>query len=364
MDAFSEALGTLRITGAVFLHSELTAPWGFHSPDARDAGRRLALPAEHLIFFHLVTEGRATAGVEGLGEEPLQAGEIVIFPGGDAHRLWNGRAAALVDTTALLPKILSGSLALERGGGGGEVTRLICGYFGCERYAGRHFLAALPPVLKVNIRRSRSGEWIERSLRFAAEESGNGGAGRHALLSKLSEALFVETLSRYVDELPPERSGWLAAARDEVAGRALASIHRDPGRAWTLEDLAREAGASRSVLAERFTHALGAAPLAYLARWRLQLAARQLETTGRSVLEIATAVGYQSEAAFNRAFKREFDLPPARYRRGVRDAGAGRLHRGPLEPRRPEADPPARPSPGVPPGRARTGPWAAGPRRG
>ena len=157
MDAFSEALGAVRITGALFLHSELTAPWGFASPDAREAGRRLSLPAEHLVLFHLVTEGRATARVEGHADVTLEAGDVVIFPGGDAHRLWNGRVAQLVDTTSLLPKILSGSLALERGGGGGRPTRLVCGYFGCERYAGRLFLAGLPPVLKVHVRGSPSG---------------------------------------------------------------------------------------------------------------------------------------------------------------------------------------------------------------
>lgn len=215
----------------------------------------------------------------------------------------------------MLPKILSGSLAVERGGGGGAATRFICGYIGCERYAERLFLAGLPPVFKVNIRGDASGVWIEGSLRHLVGEVESVHAGRHALVSKLCEALFIQTLCRYMDELPPERTGWLAAARDEVVGRTLACLHRDPARAWTLAALAKEACVSRTVLAERFTRFLGQPPLAYLAHWRLQLAARLLETTDQSALQVALDVGYESEAAFSRAFKRKFELPPAQYRR-------------------------------------------------
>jgi AraC-like DNA-binding protein len=150
-------------------------------------------------------------------------------------------------------------------------------------------------------------------LQVADSESGR--AGRLAVLAKLSEALFVEALCRYMDDLPPEQTGWLAAARDEVAGNALACLHRDPGRPWTLDELAQAAGTSRTVLAERFTQLLGESPLAYLARWRQQLAARLLETTDRKVLRVALDVGYESEAAFSRAFKRQFGVPPARFRR-------------------------------------------------
>lgn len=314
MDVLSEVLRGMRITGALLFNSELTAPWGYAAPPVASVQHLLAPGTEHLVVFHLVTEGRAMARAGG-HEVGLEAGDIVVLPHGDAHVLSSGPVRDPVDATTLLPRILTGSLALERGGGGGSATRFVCGYFGCERHAGRLFLAGLPPVFKVNVRGDEAGAWIEASLRHLVDEVGSARPGRLALISKLSEALFVETLCRYADEQPPEVTGWLAAARDPVVGRALALLHHDPARAWTLPRLAREAGASRSVLVARFTRLLALPPLAYLARWRLQLAARLLETTDRSALQVAAEVGYGSEAAFNRAFKREFDLPPARYRR-------------------------------------------------
>jgi AraC-like DNA-binding protein len=315
MDALSQALRSMRITGALFFNAELTAPWGFASPPSSTAQQMLAPGTEHLVLFHLVSEGRASARVSNHEPVALEAGDVVVLPHGDAHELSNGTVSRWIDATTLLPKILSGSLTLERGGGGGEVTRFICGYFGCERYAERLFLAGLPPVFKVNLRGDASGAWVEGSLRHLVAELESARAGRVALVSKLCEALFIQTLCRYMDELPLERTGWLAAARDAVVGSALACLHREPARAWTLAALAQEAGVSRSVLMERFTRYLGQAPLAYLAQWRLQLAARLLETTDHSALQVALDVGYESEAAFSRAFKRKFELPPARYRR-------------------------------------------------
>ncbi len=335
MDALSEALRGVRITGALFFNAEYGAPWGFASPPSATVAPLLAPGTEHLVFFHLLTEGQATASVPGHDGVPLQAGDIVVFPHGDAHHLWNGRVRELHDSSELLPKLLTGSVVSERGGGGGAVTRFVCGYFGCERYAERLFLAGLPPVFKVHIRGDPAGAWIESSIRHSVNEIEAARAGRVALLSKLSEALFMETLCRYMDELPPERTGWLAAARDEVAGRALARIHRDPVRAWTLPELAKEAGASRTVLVERFTRLLGEPPLAYLTRWRLQLAARLLEATDHKVLQIAQEVGYGSEPAFNRAFKRTFEVPPAQYRRRLRQ-GKGEFARGRDDPGPPE----------------------------
>jgi AraC-like DNA-binding protein len=247
---------------------------------------------------------------------PLEAGDVVVLPRGDAHELWNGSVSELTDASLLLPRILGGAIASERGGGSGPITKFICGYIGCERHAQRLFLAGLPPVFKANVRREASGEWIESSIRYLASERGSTRAGRAALLAKLAEALLIETLRQYMAELPPERTGWLAGARNPAVGLALAAIHREPAQAWTVAGLAKRAGVSRSVFAARFNELLGEAPLAYVSRWRLQLGARLLETTDDNVLQIASKVGYESEAAFNRAFKREFDLPPARYRRG------------------------------------------------
>jgi AraC-like DNA-binding protein len=315
-DPLSEALRSVRLSGAVFLHAELGMPWGFASPPASTTSHLLAPTAEHVVLFHLLVEGQATARVPGYDDVPLEAGDIAVLARGHAHELWNGSVRHLTDASLLLPKILGGAIASERGGGSGPTTKFICGYIGCERHAERLFLAGLPPLFKVNIRREASGEWLESSMRYLASEQGSTRAGRTALLAKLAEALFIETLRRYMAELPPERSGWLAAARDPGVGRALAAIHREPGQAWTVAELAKEASVSRSVFAARFNQLLGEAPLAYLARWRIQLGARLLETTDDSVLQIAMKVGYESEAAFNRAFKREFELPPARYRRG------------------------------------------------
>jgi len=199
-------------------------------------------------------------------------------------------------------------------GGGGEVTRIICGYMACEPRLSKLFLAGLPPVFKVNIRSDSSGQWLENSIRFSVTEADLSRAGGEAVLAKLSEALFVETLRRYVGQLPQEQTGWLAGARDPEIGKTLALMHRRPAHPWTIADLASEAGISRSVLAERFRQYFGEPPMAYLTRWRLQLGAQMLNSTSYSVAQIAAEVGYESEPAFNRAFKRQFNLPPARFR--------------------------------------------------
>jgi AraC-like DNA-binding protein len=313
-DPLSEALRSVRLSGAIFLEAELSAPWGFASPPASAGARLLAPSAEHLILFHLLVGGEATARIPGQASVALEEGDIAVLARGDAHELWNGRVTELTDSSTLLPKILEGAVVSERGGGGGPITRFICGYIGCERQAQRLFLAGLPPLFKVNIRRDASGEWIESTIRHLASDRGAAHAGRSALLAKLAEALFIETLRRYMADLPRQRTGWLAAVRDPAVGRALGAIHRGPTHAWTIASLAQRAGLSRTVFAERFTRLLGEAPLTYVWRCRMQLGARLLETTDDTVLQVAMNAGYESEAAFNRAFKREFDLPPARYR--------------------------------------------------
>ncbi|MEO8182387.1 MAG: AraC family transcriptional regulator [Deltaproteobacteria bacterium] len=320
-DPLSEALRSVRLSGAIFLDAELSAPWGFAAPPANDGNRLLAPSAEHLILFHLLVEGEASARIPGQSSVALEPGDIAVLPRGDAHELWNGRVTELTDSSALLPRILEGGVVSERGGGGGRVTKFICGYIGCDRQAQRLFLAGLPPLFKVNIRRDASGEWIESTIRHLASEREPARAGRSALLARLAEALFIETLRRYMAELPRQRTGWLAAARDSAVGRALGVIHREPAHAWTVASLAQRAGLSRTVFAERFTRLLGEAPLTYVLRCRMQLGARLLETTDDTVLQVALNAGYESEAAFNRAFKREFDLPPARYRSQQRTGG-------------------------------------------
>ena len=318
-DVLSEVLRGLRLTGAIFLRAELTEPWGFRAPPTADAAALLAPGTDRLVPFHLVTDGVATVRVEGCEPVQLEAGEIVVLPRGDAHILANGAAAKLVDSSTLLPEILKGAVLSERGGGGGPVSRFICGYVGCERQAERLFLAGLPPVFKVVVRGENSTSWIESAVRHLVSESESSRPGSRALLAKLAEALFIETLRRHMAELSREATGWLAAARDPAIGLALASLHREPMRAWTVAELAKRAAVSRTVFARRFVALLGQTPLAYLTSWRLSLGATRLRSSDETVLEIAAAVGYESEAAFNRAFKREFGLPPARFRKRERD---------------------------------------------
>ncbi len=314
MDVLSEVLKVVKLEGAIYYNAEFTAPWSFRAPPSRVLAPYFASGGAHVIIYHLLTEGHAFAGMESGPRVSLSAGDVVIFPHGDAHILGNGAPIEPIDNERDLHQIFAQGLKLAHFGGGGEPTRFVCGYMSCDPQLSRVLLAGLPPVLKVGIRDDSAGLWLENSIRFSVCEAGASRAGGEAVLAKLSEVLFVETIRRYIAQLPPEETGWLAGARDPEVGRALALLHRNPERPWTLAELAREVGLSRSVLAERFRHYLGEPPMSYLMRWRLQLGARTLKASNRSVAEIAAGVGYESEAAFNRAFKREFGAPPARFR--------------------------------------------------
>jgi len=202
--------------------------------------------------------------------------------------------------------------------GGGEVARFICGFMVCEPSLSQVLLAGLPSMFKVNIRQEPSGRWLENSIRYSLPDTKASGAGAQAVLAKLSETLFIETLRRYMSLLPDGQTGWLAGARDAEVGKVLVLMHRQPAAPWTIASLAHEIGISRSVLAARFRRYLGEPPVAYLTRWRLQLGAQMLSSTSYSVAQIASKVGYDSEQAFNRAFKRNFGNPPARYRNETR----------------------------------------------
>jgi AraC-like DNA-binding protein len=315
MDALSEALSSVRMTGAIFYYAECTSPWGLAIPPLREYAHLLAPGTERLVSYHLMTEGDAIARF-GCGQEvPITAGDVLIVPHGDPHVISHGRAPRIIDADGTLEGYLAGDLTTLQLGGGGAATRLVCGFFGCERHADRLFLSGLPVFMKINLRDDVAGQWLEHSIRHLATEAGGGRPGRSVLLSKMAEALFIETLRRYMEQLPAEQTGWLAAARDEIVGAAICAMHRAPGRQWTLDNLAEEAATSRSVMTERFARFLGESPLTYLAMWRMQLAARRLQTSRDTVLQVALAVGYESEAGFIRAFKREFGLPPAKYRK-------------------------------------------------
>jgi AraC-like DNA-binding protein len=315
MDALSEALRAVRVTSALFFTGEFSAPWRFATPAQRQVAPVVAPGTEHLVLFHLVSEGEASARTTGHDDLALVPGDLIVFPHGHAHDLWNGNATELFPSARLLPKLTQGELAAEKWGGAGPVTRIICGYFGCERHAESSFLRGLPPVFKINVRANPGSAWIESAIHHWVSDLESQRPGRSVVLAKLAETLFMHALCIFMEELPAESTCWLAAARDTKVGQALAHLHRDPARSWTLDDLATASSTSRTLLAERFMQLMGEPPLAYLARWRLQLGARLLLTTNRKVLQVAGDVGYESEAAFNRAFKREFGAPPARYRR-------------------------------------------------
>ncbi len=330
MDALSEILHSVKLEGAVFYTAEFTAPWGFRSPPSCEVAAALRRGARHVIVYHLLTAGRAHCNIENSRQgTPLSAGDIVVFPHGDPHILCNGTSPRIVDMAPHMKNLLSQGLAPVRDGGGGEPTSFVCGYLECDQGLCKTVLGGLPPVFKVNVRNDHTGQWLENSIRFSAGEACANRAGSDALLARLSEALFVETLRRYMADLPPQETGWLAGARDPGVGAALAHLHRTPEHPWTVANLAEKVGVSRSVLAERFRHYLGEPPMTYLSRWRLQLGARLLASTSHSVARICGDVGYESEPAFNRAFKREFGLPPARFRASARSARAAPRGRPP-----------------------------------
>jgi AraC-like DNA-binding protein len=322
MDVLSEVLKVVKLQGALFFNGEFSSPWSFCSPPSHTVASYVAPAARHVIIYHLLTEGRASARLANGERIILEAGDIVIFPHGDAHFIENGPPTKSVDIQNELNRIFAKGLKLSRLGGGGEVTRFVCGFMACEPRLSQVFLSGLPPLFKVSIRNDASGRWLENSIRFSVNEADASRAGGEAVLAKLSEVLFVETLRTYIAHLPAEQTGWLAGARDPEVGKTLALMHRNPAHPWTIASLAKEAGVSRSVLAERFRHYLNQPPMAYLTGWRLQLGAQMLGSTNYSVAQIASEVGYESEAAFNRAFKRQFTVPPARFRSQSRAAQA------------------------------------------
>ncbi|MCL4820153.1 MAG: AraC family transcriptional regulator [Vicinamibacteria bacterium] len=336
-DTLSDLLRAVRLRGALFYHVEGAAPWVAEAPPAREILGAILPGAEHMIEFHGVVAGSCYGAL--VGEPPLrlEAGDVILFPQGDAHVLSSAPGLRGVDDRGLfstprppqLPYALtvSGTAvrpATGRAGAGGESATLVCGFLGLDARPFNPLLAALPRVLRVPGSALGAGSWVGALLRAVADESSRKRAGGEAVLERMSEMLFVEVLRRHVDSLPAEETGWLAGLRDPAVGRALALLHERPGAPWTLETLGEQAGLSRSALHERFVHFIGQPPMQYLTRWRMQLAAGRLRDTSAKVVEIALEVGYESEAAFSRAFKREVGVAPGAWRRarGPEQAGS------------------------------------------
>jgi len=317
MDALSELLRSVKLSGALFYNSSCSAPWCLQAPESSTFLPYIRAEATRVIEFHHITEGTAYVRV-GNETTPLAAGDIVMMPHGDPHEMGAGVGGKPICGEDALPALWAGKIKLARFGGGGELTGLVCGFLACDGELLKPVLAGLPRVVRVNIRTDPSGEWLENMLRHAVSQAAASTPGSEVILAHLAEVLFTEVLRRYLLALPDGRTGWLAGAGDPGVGRALAALHKEPAFDWTLDLLAQVAGISRSALTEKFTRFIGLAPMAYLTDWRLQLGAEALRSTSRSVQRVALDSGYESEAAFNRAFKRRFSLPPARYRREAR----------------------------------------------
>jgi AraC-like DNA-binding protein len=321
-DVLSDVLRAVRLTGAVYFDYRVRGPWVGAAPASRDIAPLVMPGVDRVIEFHLIARGSCWAQADGLEPVRLREGDLLLFPQGDAHVISSAPGlrgtpdrATYVRGPAALP------LVHELGGSGPEEARIICGFLGCDDRPFNPLLAALPRMLHVPATIADwAGGWIGALTMSAVKEASQPRPGSENVLARLSELMFVETIRRYLETLPPGESGWLAGLRDPVVGRALGALHGAPAEPWTVESLARRVGASRSVLAERFTALVGQPPMQYLALWRMQAAARQL-LDGAGVAEVAAAVGYESEAAFSRAFKKLLGRAPATWRRAVRSGG-------------------------------------------
>lgn len=315
MDALSDVLRIVRLTGAVFMDAEFTAPWCIGEPSGVEVCIKQLPDAQHIVIYHLLTEGTVEVALPGSAPMSAHAGDLVIIPSGEAHALGSDLSRPRADGAHLVVQRGPDDVPQVRHGGGGAVTRMVCGYLACDSSLFDTVLAALPRVMVVNMREGPGAQWLTSSIRFSIAESAAQRAGAGTVLAKLSELMFVEAIRRYIEGLPAEQTGWLAGLRDRFVGKTLALIHSKPAHPWTVEELASAVGLSRSALAERFTGLIGQPPMQYLTRWRLQLAANLLRTSNRNVASVAADVGYDSEAAFNRAFKRELGTTPAAWRR-------------------------------------------------
>ena len=315
MDALSDVLRIVRLSGAVFMDAEFTAPWCVGEPAGVEVCIEHLPDAQHIVIYHLLTEGTVDVSLPGSAPVSARAGDLVIIPSGAAHALGSDLSRPRADGARLIVRRGPDDVPQVRHGGGGEVTRMVCGYLACDSSLFDTVLAALPRVMVVSMREGPGAQWLASSIRFSIAESAAQRAGAGTVLAKLSELMFVEAIRRYIEGLPAEQTGWLAGLRDRFVGKTLALIHSKPAHPWTVEELAGAVGLSRSALAERFTGLIGQPPMQYLTRWRLQLAANLLRASSRNVASVAAGVGYDSEAAFSRAFKRELGITPAAWRR-------------------------------------------------
>ena len=324
-DPLSDVLKTVRLTGAVFFEIAAQGPWAVASPP-RDLILPKILPgADHLIAYHVVTAGRCFATAAGGQPMPLEAGEVVVFTQGQPHTM-SSQPGMRADppTPDVLEIAAAGRKPFEIIYGGGPASaKLVCGYFACDARPFNPLLESLPPMFKAGEARNEGTGRIVDFIRIAVAEAAEHHAGRESVLTKLSELMFVDVLRGYLAALPSEQVGWLAGLRDPMIARALSLMHGRPSHNWTIEELAKQAGLSRSTMAERFTRLVGLPPMHYLAKWRMQIAAELLTSSNANIARIATETGYGSEESFSRAFKKMVGVAPSAWRRRVNQLPAG-----------------------------------------
>ncbi len=327
-DILTDVLRAVHVSGAIFFDVHAASPWAAEAPHSREI-RALVMPeAQHLIEYHVLVSGSCWAAlVDGsLPPVELRPGSIVIFPHGDAHVLASDPALrGPLDLAPFAPATPDNPrpFYLDPGGDGPETARIICGFLGCDAGPFNPLLRALPRILHV-AEGTRAGDgWLGLLIEATVRESEARRLGGGGVLSKLSELLFIEAVRRYAETQPDDARNWLVGLREPLVGRALRLLHADPARAWTLPALAREAGASRTALAQRFAEHMGMPPMAYLTAWRMQIAAGLLSSGALTVAQVAERVGYELEASFGRAFKRSTGTAPSAWRR----AGIGQAAR-------------------------------------
>ncbi|WP_346280164.1 AraC family transcriptional regulator [Pseudonocardia sp.] len=309
-DPLGEALHFLRVTGSFYCRSELTAPWG------------LTMPAwQGCLWFHIVTAGRCRLEVDGAEPRMLQPGDLALVPHGQGHVLGSGPDVITPDVMGLEHEFQN-RYAILRHGGGGAATTLVCGAVRLDHPAAHLILPLLPMVIHVGPSGSPQAEWMQSTLRLVAAEAAEMRPGGEAVITRLSDILVIQALRAWIETDPAAQRGWLGALRDRQIGRAITLIHRDPARAWTVASLANELAMSRSAFAARFTELVDEPAMHYVTRWRMQTARTLLAEDGVTVAEIASRLGYQSEAAFSRAFKRITGTPPSAVARARPDRGA------------------------------------------
>jgi AraC-like DNA-binding protein len=335
MDVLSDVLRAVRLCGSVFFTAEFTSPWALNSPNPELLAGIVMPAAEHMSLFHILTEGQCLVAYGACTSVAMEAGDVVVFPHGHSHTMRSDDEARTTRLDHVLSTPSPDSVPQVSFGGGGRRARLICGYLNCsQRFA--PLFEALPPMLIVRGREDyatvetvdgdahntagvpqESSTWLATTLKFTVHEAAAARPGNAAMLGRLTELMFVEILREYMQQLNANEQGWLAALRDPYVGKALRLMHEDPTRQWTVDALAHEVAASRSALAQRFTRLLGESPIRYLSGWRMHLAKQMLRDGDGNVQSIAERIGYESEPAFNRAFKKAAGCPPATWRRAA-----------------------------------------------